>query len=153
MGCLTADPADLTSAAGPADIMATDRRAFRLFVATGVIGCGLVASPALGLVLAHTENITRQDAYGITDLFSFTVLTSLGLGLWTGTALGLATAYTRTAWGPYILAVRRLRHRHRLPRDLMAFLQDTHENRGVLRRVGSVHQFRHIELQRRPAQA
>jgi hypothetical protein len=39
-------------------------------------------------------------------------------------------------------------HTHTLPWRLMAFLADAHR-RGVLRQVGSVYQFRHIELQRR----
>jgi hypothetical protein len=33
----------------------------------------------------------------------------------------------------------------------MAFLTDAHQVRGVLRQVGPVHQFRHIDLQRRLA--
>jgi hypothetical protein len=36
---------------------------------------------------------------------------------------------------------------HRLPWPLMTFLADAHQ-RGVLRQVGSVYQFRHIDLQR-----
>lgn len=150
-GSWTADPADLTTAAGPADIMATDRRTFRLFLLTGVIGCGLVLGPVIGLVLGYSEATTRQNVTTLLEQLLDGGLSGLGLGLWTGAALGLATAYTRTAWGPYTLALRRLSRRHGLPRDLMAFLQDAHENRGVLRQVGSVHQFRHIELQRRLA--
>ncbi|MEU6091026.1 hypothetical protein ABZ865_30485 [Streptomyces sp. NPDC047085] len=38
--------------------------------------------------------------------------------------------------------------RGQVPKDLMEVLQDAHEHRGVLLRVGSVYQFRHIELQR-----
>jgi len=38
--------------------------------------------------------------------------------------------------------------RGRLPRQLMTFLADAHAHRGVLRQVGAVYQFRHIELQR-----
>ncbi|MFF4508908.1 hypothetical protein [Streptomyces sp. NPDC001401] len=43
------------------------------------------------------------------------------------------------------------RHRAVLPRHLMAFLTDAHQVRGVLRQVGPIHQFRHIDLQRRLA--
>lgn len=43
--------------------------------------------------------------------------------------------------------------RQRLWDGLMAFLADAHEQRGVLRRVGAVYQFRHIELQHRLAEA
>jgi len=38
-----------------------------------------------------------------------------------------------------------------LPRDLMAFLADAHEKLGVLRQVGPMYQFRHLELQHRLA--
>jgi hypothetical protein len=34
----------------------------------------------------------------------------------------------------------------------MTFLRDAHEQRGVLRQVGAVYQFRHINLQRHLAQ-
>jgi hypothetical protein len=33
----------------------------------------------------------------------------------------------------------------------MAFLHDAHANRGVLRQVGAVYQFRHLKLQHRMA--
>jgi hypothetical protein len=43
--------------------------------------------------------------------------------------------------------------RHHVPWDLMAFLQDAHEHRGVLRQAGAVYQFRHINLQHHLARA
>ena len=43
-----------------------------------------------------------------------------------------------------------LAFRHRLPWSLMGFLADAHQ-RGVLRQVGVVYQFRHIDLQHRLA--
>jgi len=66
-------------------------------------------------------------------------------------AFGLALALIESAWGLFALARTWLAARGRLPRDLMAFLADAHEKRGVLRQVGAVYQFRHIELQRRIA--
>jgi hypothetical protein len=47
----------------------------------------------------------------------------------------------------FVLTRIQLARRGRLPRDLMAFLSDAHEKRGVLRQVGAVYQFRHITLQ------
>ena len=64
---------------------------------------------------------------------------------------GLVFGLGQTAWGTFVLARGWLAVRHRLPRDLMAFLADAHEQRGVLRQVGAVYQFRHLELQRRLA--
>ncbi|MBL7630134.1 hypothetical protein I7412_23805 [Frankia sp. CN6] len=56
-----------------------------------------------------------------------------------------------TVWGWFAVARWWLAVRGRLPWRLMAFLADAHEKRGVLRQVGAVYQFRHIELQRRLA--
>ena len=55
-----------------------------------------------------------------------------------------------TAWPSYVLTIRWLAFRHRLPRPLMSFLADAHK-RGLLRQAGAVYQFRHIELQHRLA--
>ncbi|MDX2591302.1 hypothetical protein PV343_03095 [Streptomyces sp. WI03-4A] len=48
----------------------------------------------------------------------------------------------------FVVARAYLTVRRDIPRDLMVFLQDAHERRGVLRQVGAVYQFRHIDLQR-----
>ncbi len=56
-----------------------------------------------------------------------------------------------TPWRMFVLTRAWLAARGRLPRDLMAFLADAHENRGVLRQAGAAYQFRHVELQRRLA--
>lgn len=53
-------------------------------------------------------------------------------------------------WPWYVLARVWLAFRNRLPWRLTSFLADAHQ-RGVLRRVGAVYQFRHIELQHRLA--
>ncbi|MBL7630173.1 hypothetical protein I7412_24015 [Frankia sp. CN6] len=55
------------------------------------------------------------------------------------------------AWALFTLTRAWLAARGRLPRNLMAFLADAHEKRGVLRQVGPVYQFRHLELQHRLA--
>ncbi|WP_322779777.1 hypothetical protein [Frankia sp. Cas4] len=66
-------------------------------------------------------------------------------------AAGLLAGLLQTARGPFAVAQAWLAMRGRLPRELMAFLADAHEHRGVLRQVGTVYQFRHVELQRRLA--
>jgi hypothetical protein len=73
-----------------------------------------------------------------------------GIGFWSGLVLGLAAAVHRTAWADFTLSRLYLaaRHRRALPRHLMPFLTDAHQVRGVLRQVGPIHQFRHIDLQR-----
>jgi len=67
-----------------------------------------------------------------------------------GLAFGLVASRRGTAWPGYMAARSWLVLRHQLPWPLMAFLADAHQ-RGVLRQVGSVYQFRHIDLQRRLA--
>ncbi|QDN94689.1 hypothetical protein FNV68_54890 [Streptomyces sp. S1D4-23] len=62
-------------------------------------------------------------------------------------------AFTRTVWGSFSAAKFHRASRHRIPRNLMAFLADAHQHRGVLRQVGAVYQFRHIDLQRHLARA
>jgi hypothetical protein len=74
------------------------------------------------------------------------VLTGLGVGLATGLSFGLLVSMLRTPWLPYTLARSWLALRGRLPWPLMAFLADAHQL-GILRQVGMIYQFRHIELQ------
>ena len=71
-------------------------------------------------------------------------------GFWLGVALGLWLGTSRTAWPSYLLTVGWLAFTRRLPWPLMGFLADAHQ-RGVLRQVGAVYQFRHIDLQHRLA--
>lgn len=66
---------------------------------------------------------------------------------------GLAIGIRQSPWTRYAVARCYLALRAKVPFDLIAFLNDAHEHRGVLRRVGAVHQFRHIELQHRLAEA
>ncbi|MCD7441908.1 NACHT domain-containing protein [Streptomyces lincolnensis] len=72
------------------------------------------------------------------------------VGLVPALLVGLAAALRQAAWPCYTAARHYLALRSGLPRDLMGFLADAHD-RGVLRRVGAVYQFRHIELQHRLA--
>jgi hypothetical protein len=65
-------------------------------------------------------------------------------------ALGFWLSTSQAAWPSYLLTVGWLGFGHRLPRSLMGFLADAHQ-RGVLRQVGAVYQFRHIDLQHRLA--
>ncbi|MFJ9871350.1 NACHT domain-containing protein [Streptomyces sp. NPDC101165] len=55
-------------------------------------------------------------------------------------------------WSSFVMAQAYLVMHRKVPWDLMGFLQDAHEHRYVLRQVGAVYQFRHIELQRYLAQ-
>ncbi|MDI5973271.1 NACHT domain-containing protein [Streptomyces sp. SL13] len=119
---------DLGTTVGPAALLELDRRALLVFGLVRGLGGGLTG----GLVGAFTFGLTFGLAY------------CLSFGL-TG---GLAGA----AWTNFVLARVYLAARRRVPWGLMAFLDDAHQHRGVLRQVGSVYQFRHIDLQRHLAQ-
>lgn len=78
------------------------------------------------------------------------LITGLALGLWVGCWTFIMAGQKGTAWGAFVVVRSNLALSHSLPYPLMDFLADAH-NRGVLRQVGSVYQFRHIRLQRRLA--
>lgn len=97
----------------------------------------LVASLSLPLLLA-------AGSQSLSDLL---VVVALGLRLSMPIALGMAAVLP---WTAYQLAYLRLALRGRLPWRLLAFLEDAHQ-RGLLRQVGGVYQFRHASLQDRLA--
>ncbi|WP_436954287.1 hypothetical protein [Streptomyces sp. SudanB182_2057] len=66
----------------------------------------------------------------------------------TGAAIAPLLGTAAVAWPHLVIARIYLTLRCHLPRDLMTFLRDAHEHRGVLRQVGPVYQFRHLDLQR-----
>ncbi|WP_206307164.1 hypothetical protein [Streptomyces sp. F001] len=65
-------------------------------------------------------------------------------------AAGITLGLVEAAWGAFAIARVYLALRRGLPLRFMSFLADAHR-RGVLRQVGAVYQFRHLELQRRLA--
>ncbi|MEB3960695.1 NACHT domain-containing protein [Streptomyces kunmingensis] len=107
---------------------------------------GIVAGLAVGTVLGIVFGPVTALVAGI----------GVGPGIGSGTAEGLAGAlgvgFTMTSWGSFAVARTHLALRRQVPRDLMAFLDDAHRQRGVLRQVGTMYQFRHIDLQRHLAQ-
>ncbi|WP_433613043.1 NACHT domain-containing protein [Dactylosporangium sp. CA-139114] len=99
---------------------------------------GAIAFGALGYLIGGLS-----DQPMIND--SWTALGgSAAFGLFFGLLGGLAG--TASSW--YWIYVRWCWLRGRLPRHLMAFLEDAHR-RGVLRQTGAIYQFRHATLQNR----
>lgn len=122
-------PVDLRSAAGPTDLMRTNRAT----VVVEFLGWGLV------LGLAHLLVITL--AVGHVNP------AALPLDLVLGPVIGLVMGTSLTAWGQWLLFARIwLPLTGRLPWSVAAFLDDACR-RGVLRQVGAVYQFRHARLQ------
>ncbi|MFG2196823.1 NACHT domain-containing protein [Streptomyces sp. NPDC048639] len=129
---LTSENPDLTTAVGPVALLTRDRRVFFVVALTGGLVGGLAYGLADGL------------AYGLPDGLAYGLAVGLAIGLVVGLAIGLK----RTAWVDFAVARTYLAARRRVPWRLMTFLQDAHEHRGVLRQVGAVYHFRHIDLQR-----
>jgi hypothetical protein len=150
---LTGAPEEVTTAAGPRTVLARDRRTFWIAglssaMATGLVtwlvaalavtlksGTGSAATPAHGFPAGPGDGLGDEIAIGLADAF------------W----VALMFSFLQAAWGSLTVAQCWLALRRRLPLRLMGFLADAHEQRGVLRQVGAVYQFRHAELQRRLA--
>ena len=134
-------PGDLSVAPSPQTVLAVERRTALFFgLSTGVVA-GLMAWVVAKVVA------TFGAPEGVVGLVAGLVA-GLMFGLVAGCCFGVIT--TQTAWPSYMLARGWLAFRHHLPWSLMTFLSDAHQ-RGVLRQVGAVYQFRHIELQHRLA--
>jgi NACHT domain len=127
---------------------------------------GFVAAIALGLEGASSSEGTAADpatalardrttflAAGFAAALAFGL--GGGLGVWPGVgiaaaiAVGLGVGFIQATYGHFVVARFWLALRGDLPWRLMRFLADAHQKHGVLRQVGAVYQFRHVELQRR----
>jgi hypothetical protein len=139
-GTTTADAA-VGVTAGPGDTMATDRKAFRLLA----VKYGLASALCLYLFVGALLYLRTEAHAG--GVLGYPLLIAVLVGL----PFALATGAAKTAWVPYAIVRRWLARRGDLPPNLTEFLADAYERRDVLRRVGAVYQFRHIELQRRLA--
>ncbi|MCX5143081.1 helix-turn-helix domain-containing protein [Streptomyces sp. NBC_00338] len=132
-------PLDVTSAATPAGLLASNRAT--------VLRQVLVLVPALTLAIAFGGEVIT----GLLEGPLGTLIWRAGDGLVIGVTGGLggtcAYALSFTAWGRWLVLSRVwLPLTGQLPRDPAAFLDDAYR-RGVLRQTGAVYQFRHIRLQ------
>lgn len=135
------------AAASPQTSLARDRR-----VTLGVTCVFSLGFSGIAAVLTVTAGFGILIA-GFAAILTFITEMVLGFLLQSGLG-GLFTSRSSTlfasrpTWPPYVRARVLLVMQRKLPWLLMEFLADAHR-RGVLRQVGSVYQFRHIELQRR----
>jgi hypothetical protein len=127
-----ARPRELADPAGPCAVLARDRRA--TFDTAIVFGFLFGLFGVVGVVLWVVVGPVPGFVFGI----AFPIF------------IGIYFSLTQTAWPSYALVRGWLALHRRLPWSLMDFLVDAHQ-RGILQQVGSVYQFRHIELQRRLA--
>lgn len=135
LGGLRSVHPDLDRAVGPDAILAGDRRTFWCLTVAGGLTGALASVLATSLELGFGE-----DPAGL----AYRSLFGLALGIPVSLLMGLA----RSVWLEFLVARTRLALLGHLPWRFMSFLADAHERRGVLRQVGAVYQFRHIDLQR-----
>jgi hypothetical protein len=138
---MRAVPVDLAGPADAAALLRNDRRTLATCTLTAaVLGAAVFGFQDWSMITIASHWYPEEE---FTDAYGWLYLA----GLIPALGMGLAAGLRQTAWSRYAVARCQLAVRAGLPRDLMAFLADAHEQRGVLRRVGAVYQFRHIELQ------
>ncbi|MGW1594960.1 NACHT domain-containing protein [Streptomyces sp. NPDC002343] len=126
------EPSDPTTEVGAASLLARDRRVYLMFAFVGGLSFGL-----LGFVAMYAT----EDSVG-----AKAAAWAIRVGY--GAIIGLTLGAFHVAWAEFVASRTFLAIRRKVPWRLMLFLQDAHEQRGVLRQIGTVYQFRHIELQR-----
>lgn len=140
-------PVDLGAGFEGRALLANDRRTLGTCVLTAVV---------LGALVIGTQGWCAT-LWGSTGVWGAATAESrpwaYAVGLVPSLLTGLAIGIRQSAWSRYAVARCYLALRAKVPFDLMAFVADAHEHRGVLRRTGAVHQFRHIELQHRLAES
>lgn len=144
---LRAVPVDLGTSVDGRALLDNDRRT----LVTCVITAAVLGTAVIGVqgCIAKLWGSTRVWGGEATDDYLWLYVSGLTPALLTALAIGIRQA----AWSHYAVARCYLTLRAQVPYDLMAFLTDAHEHRGVLRKAGAVYQFRHIELQHRLAEA
>ncbi|MET9964725.1 NACHT domain-containing protein [Streptomyces sp. NPDC006356] len=131
--------ADLSTAVGPAVLLRRDRQSALYVLASFVPATSLLLGAAPLLLTTLLGRAPEAGPY--VSVLSFIP----------GAMLGALYALSNSAWGRFVLARGYLALHKRLPIRLMSFLADAHVRRGVIRQVGGVYQFRHIDLQHRLA--
>jgi NACHT domain len=149
---MQAIPDDSSTAASPKATLIRDRSTtFVLALLTGVAGAlaaGLVIGPLYGEGDGVLANFSIAYGGGFVIGLAFGLAAGISVGLGVAIVLGLTVSVFGSAWPQWIVARGWLTLRGRSPWQLMGFLSDAH-GLGVLRQVGAVYQFRHIELQHR----
>lgn len=114
-----------------------------LALATGLAGA-LLGRLAFGRLGSMAYGLAAAAVGGLVFPRATSVAAGLAARAMFGLAVGLAIFLSR-AWGSFALSLAWFAMRGRAPLRLMLFLNDAHQ-RGVLRQVGAVYQFRHARL-------
>ncbi len=124
-------------------VLKRDRTATVVLCLVTMLASGLIAGVA---TFAASASELVPDISPVVDAIVF----GLAIGPAVGFAFVFALSGLGSAWPRWVFAREVLAIRRATPQRLLAFLEDAHA-RGVLRQVGPVYQFRHIELQHRLA--
>ncbi|WP_344629681.1 NACHT domain-containing protein [Streptomyces glaucosporus] len=144
------EEADPTTPVGPLTLLARDRRSFLALGISITLAIG-VSFGLLSEFIGQSPDPLKGDLKSLAEGFSGGFATGFVKGVLMGLVIGLGVGGFATVWLGFVLVRAYLAACHKTPWDLMTFLQDAHQ-RGVLRQVGAVYQFRHIDLQRHLAQ-
>ena len=141
-------PIDIRRAVSAWDLLSTNRKNVVFHMLVWMLVFGLPAGLAIGFGFALPDGPgIRQVSEPVRGL-----LAGLVFGLEAAFGGGLGYGLSFTAWGQWVALSRVwLPLTGRLPWAVIAFLDDAHQ-RGVLRRAGTVYQFRHAQLQDHLAQ-
>ncbi|SDW30521.1 NACHT domain-containing protein [Amycolatopsis xylanica] len=138
-------PVDLDSATTPLAMLRTNR--------TIVIRRVLVLAPIFMVAIAFGGTLMVTLLQGSLGQLSWPLSYGLTVGAIGGSAGALSYIFAFTAWGQWLVFCRVwLPLTGKLPWALTTFLDDAYQ-RGVLRQVGAVYQFRHARLQHHLGQA
>ncbi|MDH6109613.1 hypothetical protein P3T36_000384 [Kitasatospora sp. MAP12-15] len=112
-----------------------------------VLRQALLFMPLLTLAITFGGRLIADVCQGYLGPLSWHLLPGLLIGVGGGLAGTVCYALALTTWGQWVLFTRIwLPLTGRLPWATIAFLDDAYQ-RGVLRQVGAVYQFRHARLQ------
>ncbi|GAA2641358.1 NACHT domain-containing protein [Streptomyces axinellae] len=139
-------PMDITRKTSPLHVLSEDRRSL-VALSVRMAFLGLLGGPLVFAVIILINWVDPSSWSNFTPVHPFEIVAISGLGLSVSMPFTAAIALHRTASAPWFLVRHYYAFRGLLPRDLLAFLRDAHEKRGVLRQVGAIYQFRHIHLQ------
>lgn len=133
-GGMRTDNADPSTASTPRALLRNEQS---IVLRNGLI---LATLGALTTAILYAWRVRTDVTYGAALLTGTTAGSIVGLFAGLFGRLSELASWAFTTTRHYLAA-----HYH-LPRDLMAFLVDAHEQRGVLRQIGGVYQFRHPDL-------
>ncbi|WP_432907494.1 NACHT domain-containing protein [Micromonospora matsumotoense] len=135
-------PVDIEAASDPRGLLDLNRKTALLqWLAIGPL-FGTVAGLGVGVIVKLLDG----SLWGVT--LTWTLEGGLLAGLLTALGGGLGALLSLTAWGQWVVLARIwLPLTRRLPWRVMTFLEDAHQQRGILRQTGAFYQFRHTRLQ------